>query len=161
MTTMKLRNPSLGLVGAAVFLPVMLAGCGTTSPNSNAPITNAVTAPSSTMMPVNTSSMMGNKVSTYKNGQYTVTGNYWAPEGMERMSVSVTLTNDVITDTTVTNQAQDPTSRQYQGMFISSYKSMVVGKDISTLNLTRVSGSSLTPQGFNDALAKIKQQASS
>lgn len=161
MTTMKLRNTSLNFVGAAIFLPAVFAGCSSTTPSTNIPITNTVTTSNGTMMPANTSPMMANFTSKYKNGQYTVTGNYWAPEGMERMAVSITLTNDVITDATVTNQAQDPTSRQYQGMFISSYKSMVVGKDISTLNLNRVSGSSLTPQGFNDALAKIKQQAGS
>jgi hypothetical protein len=38
---------------------------------------------------------------------------------------------------------------------------MVVGKNISELQLTKVSGSSLTPQGFMDALEKIKAEAQS
>jgi hypothetical protein len=43
----------------------------------------------------------------------------------------------------------------------ADYKQYVVGKKIDEVQLTKVSGSSLTPQGFNDALAKIKAEAKS
>jgi hypothetical protein len=34
-----------------------------------------------------------------------------------------------------------------------------VGKNINDLKLTKIAGSSLTPMGFNDAVAKIKMKA--
>jgi len=44
-------------------------------------------------------------------------------------------------------------------MFISGYKPYVIGKNIDTISLDRVSGSSLTPAAFNEALGQIKTEA--
>ena len=49
----------------------------------------------------------------------------------------------------------------WQQQFASGYESYVVGKSLSTLKLTKVSGSSLTPIGFNAAVADIQTQAKS
>lgn len=96
---------------------------------------------------------------TYKNGTYTATASYDSPAGKESIGVSITLVNDIIADATVTPMAKDKTSDRYQDMFVSGYKTYVIGKDISTLQLGAVSGSSLTPVGFNNALTQIKAQA--
>ena len=101
------------------------------------------------------------KRSVYKDGTYSATGSYNSPGGPDQLGVTVTISNDVIADVSVTSGAGDRTSQRYQNMFISSYKQFVVGQDISSLNLGKISGSSLTPIGFNDALAKIKTQAKS
>jgi hypothetical protein len=69
------------------------------------------------------------------------------------------LQNGVITGTSATGGANDPEASQYQSQFISGYKSLVVGKSIDSVSLSRVSGSSLTSQGFNNALQQIKNQA--
>ncbi len=95
----------------------------------------------------------------YKDGTYTADGSYNTPTSTEVISVTLTIKNDVITDSSITNNPQARESQQYQSKFISGYKSLVVGKKISEVNLGRVSGSSLTPIGFNTALAKIKSQA--
>lgn len=97
--------------------------------------------------------------SNYKDGIYTVNGMYTAPSGSEELSVSITLKNNIITDATVTNTAKNDISKKLQDMFISGYKPYVVGKNIDTVKLNKISGSSLTPKGFNDALDKIKLQA--
>ncbi len=99
------------------------------------------------------------KRSKYNDGTYSATGTYDSPGGLESVSVSLTIANDIVTGATVTSGASDGTSRRYQQMFISGYKTYVIGKDIDTLNLDRVSGSSLTPIGFDNALAKIKTEA--
>ena len=75
------------------------------------------------------------------------------------MSVSLTLTDDVITNAQVASGSGDRTSLQYQGVFISAYKQYVVGKKIADLQLSVISGASLTTTGFNTALARIKSQA--
>lgn len=65
----------------------------------------------------------------------------------------------MFTDSTFEGTSNSGESRKYMSKFSSGYKSLVVGKNISTLSLGKVSGSSLTGKGFNDALSKIKAQA--
>jgi uncharacterized protein with FMN-binding domain len=98
--------------------------------------------------------------SPYKDGTYSATGSYVSPGGPDNVNVSVTLADGIITDATVTSGANDPTSAHYQGIFIANYKPLVVGKNIDDVVLSKVSGSSLTSGGFNDALTKIKAEAS-
>ena len=97
--------------------------------------------------------------SVYKDGTYTATGEYLSPGGLETVKVSLTLKDDLIVDATVVPQATRPNSVKYQGLFESGYKAFVVGKSIDSVLLTKVSGSSLTPKGFNDAVAQIKVSA--
>ena len=101
------------------------------------------------------------KKSRYIDGTYSVTAYYDSPAGSEGIGVSVTLKNDIVTSSTVTPMANDRTSSRYQQRFISGYQSYVIGQNIDTINLDVVSGSSLTPIGFNDALAQIKAKAKS
>lgn len=95
----------------------------------------------------------------YKDGSYTATGTYDSPGGTEHLTVSVTLQNGVITATSAKSGAGDPEAQEYQNDFLSGYKQLVVGKNISSLSLSRVSGSSLTSQGFNSAINQIKSKA--
>ena len=95
----------------------------------------------------------------YKNGTYQATGSYDSPAGPESIGVSITISNDTITNSSVTLLAGDRTSQRYQQRFASSYQSLVVGQSVDSVQLGAVSGSSLTPIGFNNALAAIKVQA--
>lgn len=97
--------------------------------------------------------------SVYKDGTYSATGSYMSPGGEDQINVTLVIANDIVTGATVTPAAGDRVSSRYQQMFISGYQSQVIGKNIADINVTRVSGSSLTPEGFNDALAQIKTQA--
>ena len=96
----------------------------------------------------------------YKDGTYTATGHYRSPAGPETIEVTLSVKDNVITDANVTSDATMPMSQRFQGMFIQNFKPMVVGVNLNQLNLTKVSGSSLTPMGFNDAVSQIKTQAS-
>lgn len=97
--------------------------------------------------------------SPYKDGQYSATGDYVTPGGPRQVGVVITLKDGVITDSVFTGKAQDEESQRFQGEFAANYKSLVVGKNINEVSLTKVSGSSLTPKGFNDALDKVKAEA--
>ncbi len=97
--------------------------------------------------------------SNYQNGQFEATGHYTSPGGPETIQVSLTLENGVVTDATVEPQAELPTSQQFQSIFTNNYKEYVVGQNIADLKLDKVSGSSLTPKGFNDAVEQIKAEA--
>jgi uncharacterized protein with FMN-binding domain len=95
----------------------------------------------------------------YVDGTYTADGSYQAPSGTESITVELTLADDKITDITVTPHATDPTAKIHQGEFVGGIAEQTVGKDIDTLNVTRVSGSSLTSGGFKIAIEAIKEQA--
>lgn len=97
--------------------------------------------------------------SVYNDGTYSATGSYMSPGGRDQITITLTIKNDIITDTSASSGAGDRTSERYEDKFINNYKQYVVGKNIAQVYLTRVSGSSLTPKGFNDALAQIKSQA--
>lgn len=97
----------------------------------------------------------------YKDGSYSATGSYQSPEGTESIGVSLVLKNDVVITSTVVGNATGGISQRYQGIFIDNYKQYVIGKEISTLSLNKVSGSSLTPIGFNNAVRTIRAKAKS
>jgi hypothetical protein len=98
--------------------------------------------------------------SNFKQGTYNATGNYQSPGGGQQIKVSITLNSDgTITDSSAQGDNHADDSRIYQARFIEGYKDQVVGKKISDIKLSQVSGSSLTSIGFNNALETIKNQA--
>jgi len=95
--------------------------------------------------------------SKYADGTYTATGQYGSLPSS--IGVSVTLVDDVITAVTVTPHATDPTSLDYQTRFARAVPALVVGRRIDEVNLSKVAGSSGTPDGFNAAIQRIKAEA--
>jgi hypothetical protein len=99
-------------------------------------------------------------VYTYKDGTYSAVGSFPVPGLTTKINVTIVVVQDVVTDSTVTIPAgTDPTSKNYDGKFIASYKPYVVGKPLISLSLSKVAASSLTPNGFNNALNQIRVSA--
>ncbi len=97
---------------------------------------------------------------SFKAGTYEATGSYTNPGGSSDINISVTIDGTgTITATEATEGTSNRESQEYQQKFISGYKSQVVGKKITDVQLSRVSGSSLTSKGFNDAIAQIEKKA--
>jgi len=101
------------------------------------------------------------EASAYKDGTYNAVGNYTSPGGQEELGVTLTVASGVVVDSTVEVLATRPMSKTRQTDFSEHYKDMVVGKSIDEITLGKVSGSSLSPKGFNDAVEKIKAEAQS
>lgn len=97
---------------------------------------------------------------SYKDGDYTGKGSYPNPGGTSSLTVSLTLKDNTISALEVQPGASSETSAQYQQQFIGGIKGEVVGKKIDSLDVSKVSGSSLTSQGFNQAIDQIKADAS-
>jgi uncharacterized protein with FMN-binding domain len=116
-------------------------------------------APTANNNPVVNTPVADVKTSKYKDGTYVAIGSYQSPAGLEQVRISLSIKNDVILNTSATNIAKSRTSIRYEAEFIAGYKTLVIGKKLDSVRLNRVSGSSLTPNGFNDAVAKIKAQA--
>jgi len=74
--------------------------------------------------------------------------------------VSLTLSNDKITSVSIdSSNIYSGTSLEYTQRFSRGIKSAVVGKNIGSVQVGRISGASLTPMGFNNALDTIKTVA--
>jgi hypothetical protein len=96
----------------------------------------------------------------YRDGAYDESGSYVSPGGPETIQVHLTLAHDVVTTVSVTpGAANDPTATSYENLFAGGLNKVVVGKNIDSLHVGAVGGSSLTAQGVNAALAKIKNDA--
>lgn len=95
----------------------------------------------------------------YVDGTYSAEGLYVTPAGPEKINVTVTLQNNIITNALFDGNATNPNSVKWQGQFSKGFSEWVVGKNIDDVELTVVNGSSLTPKGFLDALEKIKVEA--
>lgn len=96
----------------------------------------------------------------YENGTYSATGGYLSPGGRESIELSVTVKDGVISDTSIKNNATTPDSKVHQELFSGHYKELIVGKKLGEVeSLSRVAGSSLTSNGFNNALNQIKDDA--
>ena len=99
------------------------------------------------------------KESVYKDGEYKAVGKYTSPGGAETLGVTVILKGDIIESAEVETMGDRPNTMKFQGIFKDNFKSFVVGKNIDEVKLDKVSGSSLAPKGFNDALDKVKKEA--
>jgi hypothetical protein len=144
----------MGLLAVAVIVLIGLGVVGFLATNKQQ---NTQTNTTASISPQITKTIM--QKSTYKDGTYTVEGDYNSPGGAEQLGVTITLKNGVIADSTVESKAQRPMSVHFQGIFVANYKPLVVGKNIDEVKLDKVSGSSLSPKGFNDAIEKIKAEA--
>jgi uncharacterized protein with FMN-binding domain len=98
---------------------------------------------------------------TLKDGEYTADATYATPGGNESVGVTLTLKDGIIADINLMQHATGGETAEYQSRFASGYKQLVVGKKINTVTLSRVAGSSLTSNGFNDALEQIQKDAAS
>jgi uncharacterized protein with FMN-binding domain len=147
-TTKKAALAIAGIAGAALIVG---AGCAQDAGKPTADAGNA--GPKESAVPT--------KTAAYKDGTYEAMGSYRSPAGPEQIDISLTIKDNVVTDGHAVAQATAPKSVHFQGLFVSGFHDAVVGKNVNDLALDNVSGSSLTPRGFNDALAKIKAQAAS
>jgi uncharacterized protein with FMN-binding domain len=96
---------------------------------------------------------------SYADGDYSAEGSYISPAGEQSVKVELTLADDIVTAVTVTPEADDPQAQGFQQKFAGGIADAIVGKDIDSLNVSRVAGSSLTSGGFNKALESIKADA--
>lgn len=124
-----------------------------------APVATEPTTPNTTVITSTTTTTT--HTTAYKNGTYEADVTYKAPDQLTHpIHVSLTITNDVVTASNVTfGPEANGTSDVRQKSFAAAYKSVVIGKPLASISLSRVGGSSLTTNAFNDAKAKIAAEA--
>jgi uncharacterized protein with FMN-binding domain len=156
MTAPVLPKPVLRLaaVGGGLLSLAALAGCAPTAASDAAPA-----APSSGSSSGSAGTGGSGSSADLRDGTYTATGDYQSPGGPSAVEVTVTLKGGAISAVEVVPKAENPTARQYEAQFASGIGAVAVGKPIADLQVGAVSGSSLTSQGFEDALGKIRSEA--
>lgn len=141
---------------AATSALFTLAACGSDD-------TDAADSPATTPAATDATTDAGTDAATgaFTAGEYESKGSYKDPNGQtQTVDVELTLTADgTITELDVEGEAEGGNSEQYQGKFESGINAEVVGKKITDLKVDKVSGSSLTSGGFNEAIATIISQA--
>lgn len=156
-TPTPLALASLGLLG---LIPT-LAGCATAAEStSSEPAENSTveTAPSAPV-PYDPEAPAAAGSAVYVDGTYQARGTYQSPGGPEAIELTVTFANNVVSEVVVTPTATDSTSQRYQEQFAGGVAAETVGKLIDEISVSRISGSSLTSGGFNEALDSIKADA--
>jgi uncharacterized protein with FMN-binding domain len=137
------------LSAAAATLAGSLAGCASTEV-AGAPAEPAASTPSASS---------GDSAATYRDGEYRASGEYSSPNGRESIGVTLTLENNVVTAVAIEVNPTNPTTERFQRLFADGIAAEVVGRDIDSLDVTRVAGSSLTSGGFREALKTITADA--
>lgn len=83
----------------------------------------------------------------------------YQPEGRsESIQVTLELENSLITKLSSIHSGNSGKSVRYQTAFEGEIQGLVIGKDIKTLNLSRVAGASNTTAAFMQALDAIRAQ---
>jgi len=155
-TTAVPRPLRVGAAAASVAGLALLAGCAgqTTSGTTDG-------GTSSQNPPASADAGSGSSSGTYKDGTYSAEGSYQTPETVEKIKVSLTISDGSVTAVEVTGDPQARETRQYQADFIGGISNEVVGKKLDDLSVDKVGGSSLTSGGFNAAVKEIRTEASS
>ncbi len=148
---MKLPSHHKVLSATAASILLLTAACGGSDQSADAtPTTSATSSGAATD---------GTSTGTYVDGEYAGSGEYSNPGGQSSVKVELTLSGGKISDIVVTPEATNGTSKGFQAKFAGGIAGEVVGKSLDELNVTKVSGSSLTSQGFNQAIDQIKADA--
>lgn len=149
---------------AAASVLLITAACGSSDDGDTTEPTATTAAPSTeptadAETPDAETPDAGNAEAGYADGDYLAEGTYTNPGGQSTVEVALTITDGTISDVTVTPQAKDATSKQYQTKFAGGIADEVVGKSLDDLDVSKVAGSSLTSEGFNEAIESIKGEA--
>ncbi|MDB5183544.1 MAG: hypothetical protein JWO07_225 [Candidatus Saccharibacteria bacterium] len=151
------------IIGLVVIVLLVIAATGVViaTGNNNSTKASDTTVASTSPSPSSSTSAAASSSSTssFKDGTYNATGSYDSPGGKQSVDVKVTLAGGTVTDVSLVGHPNDSNAQMYQSQFESAYKTQVVGKKITDINLSRVAGSSLTSIGFNNAISDIEKQA--
>ena len=151
-----------GALAATLAVVGLVAGaCGSDDGGTNSTTANTSTAATTNSTVAGSAATSGAAGATgeYKSGEYSATGRYVSPGGPQQIGVTVTLDNSTITALTLDTSQTKGTSKEFQGKFAGGIDALVIGKNIDGLDVHKVSGSSLTSGGFNDAIEQIKSEA--
>ena len=158
------RAALVAAASAALLAP--LTGCASADPSaqpstplSQPPSTRPAPAPSPPAPAPSPSEEPSSSGAAYHDGTYSVQG--WYGGAPSYMTITVDLRDGTIADVAVEPMPENnDTSRGYQERFAAAVPEAVVGKRLDEAEVGKLAGASGCADGFNDAIAKIRDQAS-
>lgn len=148
-----------GVIMLADHLKSKTPALATTSGQTSQPTAQTNTTSTTNMPTATPPSTSPGTGSSYSDGSYSATSDYYVPHGDEEIRVNLTLQNGVVTAASIQNSESNRDSAMFQEDFASEYKQFVIGKKISSLNLSNIAGASDTTQAFNEAVSQIASKA--
>ncbi len=127
--------------------------------SSDQPSTNTETPATPSSGSTSPSAGSSSSTSSYKDGTYKATAEYYVPHGSNSITVNVSIKDGSITKVSATHDYADRESGMYVDSFDSSISSKAVGQKINGLSLSRVGGASLTTDAFDEVISSIANQA--
>lgn len=91
---------------------------------------------------------------SYKQMQESI--QYYVKRRAETLTVKLFMEGKTIRNLELSQIATNVESQQYQDGFAAEIKTVVVGKSIDEINVSRVAGASYTSDAFMEAISKIK-----
>jgi uncharacterized protein with FMN-binding domain len=165
---MERRSMNRGVIGTAASLLLLLPlmGCsagedGSGSDEDSSSGTESSQSPSRSERSASASEGSSSSETSdaeYEDGTYTAKGYYGGAPSY--MTFTVTLEDGQISDVSSELMPENnDTSRGYQERFAAALPDEVVGKRVDEVEVGKLAGSSSCGEGFNDALATIREQA--
>lgn len=166
------RTKIIGLI--VIVLVTTVGTAGTVAYNNRPPLSHVTVASNAALASTSMASTAGTASSDtsspssgttssstmYKDGTYTANGSFYVPNGYEHIGVTLTLVHNTITTVSIDSSSiTSGTSQEYTSIFADGINQTVDGRNINDVHVGRISGSSLTPIGFNNALQIIKNDA--
>jgi len=126
MTTRNSIQKTFSVVAfASIAFGITACSSGTTDSLATVPPTATMTtvpvSPTTTVTSTPSAMTQSPAATTmaYKNGTYSAEGSYGSPAGPEKITVKLTLVNNVVTAADVTAEAVAPISQRFQGQICS------------------------------------------
>ena len=161
-------NAQKWIIGIVIAVVILVTGYILLNQNNAQQANTEIsgnTNPNFTSKPATTGTKSGSPTSVtpadeFASGTYTSHGKYISPDGEQTIEVEITVSEGNITNATLSPVDSDLESLRYQQKFNSGLSGLIVGKRLDEAYISgNVNGSSLTADGFNEALDSIIEQA--
>ncbi len=147
------------LVGIVASVVIVVNNSNNSDKNTSTTQSTEETQPAGTSEETATDTPAVTNTSGYADGTYNATASYVTPGGIESIDLTLTIASGVITNTELAASGNSDHAEGHQMAFEAEYKDLIVSKSVDEVSLSRVAGSSLTTNAFNDALEQIKTDA--
>lgn len=94
----------------------------------------------------------------YIDGTYEESISYQVPKSTNTLTAKISIVDDIITEVTTTHEYTSQKSKEYTDPFDKEISAAVVGKKISSVDLSILGGASITSDAFNKIIDSLVQK---
>lgn len=94
----------------------------------------------------------------YIDGTYEESISYQVPKSTNTLTAKISIVDDIITEVTTTHEYTSQKSKEYTDPFDKEISAAVVGKKVSSVDLSILGGASITSDAFNKIIDSLVQK---